>query len=174
MRNVYSGSKTMIREYRDDDFSQVFDVFKSLESSPPWPEYFPNGWQNETLENEVSTIRKYGGGRMYVSIKNNTVCGFVGMHVLTDFVTNEISHLQTKLSKVKDAYYLRNIVVHKDFQGGSHALRLCRTFQQEAMRSNYSHLVTRTPPKNNKGINFFQTVGFKQLFADDFPQRVYL
>lgn len=167
-----------IRPYEDTDFKGIVDVVQAIQITDCWPKVYPEGWDENRIKFEFEPIKDYHNPLFLVSEQGKRITGLIAGHSLGDFIIKEVKHLsdeffnrQIKLKEIP--FYQRDILVHPDFQNGFVGLRLFKAMEKFAKEKEYNTLITRTPPENEKGIEFFKKIGYKEIFKDSTPSRIY-
>jgi len=167
----------LIRSYTENDFEGIVRVIHSCQTEECWPHYYPNGWDEDRIRAEFRPMKEYRNPVFLVSESDNKVTGLIAGHDSNSFVDNEIPHLKEKFAErglySDSVFYQREIIITRDHQKGTVGLRLFRAMKQLATEKGYLRLVTRTPPLNLRGRTFFAKLGYKEIFEDDKPERVY-
>jgi GNAT superfamily N-acetyltransferase len=156
------------------DFEGVKEVIQSAQTKECWPYYYPNGWDDKRIWQEFDPVENYRHSIFLVSEENGKITGLIAGHDLNSFINNEVPHLRSRFNQgFRDAFYQRDIIIHPDFQNRVVGFRLFRAMQKHAKKKGYIRLVTRTPPRNERGINFFERLGFFEIFRNRNPERIY-
>ncbi|MFJ9031676.1 GNAT family N-acetyltransferase [Streptomyces sp. NPDC102274] len=169
-----------IRPYIESDFSGVHAAFNSLGHDPStlelWRRYFPAGWSEEGVRDELSALSVSRDPVNLVAIHEERVVGLIAGHDLKTQARLQLPHLAALFEQrpgTDGAFYQRDIVLRPDFQIRNTALALSDALLRHAKERGYTSIVTRTPPLNSTGIHFFLKQGYEEIFRDRRPDRVY-
>jgi len=164
----------IIREYKESDFPEIMRVIQATDKTDCWPKVFPYGWSEGRIREEFAPMKDYKDSCFFISEDNGRLTGLIAGHELLSFVENEVPHLRERFQEdINLDYYQRDIIVHPNFQRGWVGLKLFRKMVEYAKAREYKRVVTRTPPLNSRGIKFFFGVGYRELFRDNNPERIY-
>ena len=169
--------RMIIRPYSEDDFRGIVALVHSIQDTESWPIVYPGGWDKERIKQEFDPMKEYKDSLFLVSESQGIITGLIAGHDLEPFISNEMLHLTNKFKELgltnSKFFYQRDIMIHKDFQRGFLGFRLFNELKKHAIEKGYNKLVTRAPPLNKRGIDFFVRVGYTEIFKDDNPKRVY-
>lgn len=161
-----------IRAYEEKDFPGIVEVIRETQVIDCWPKVFPNGWDEKRVREEFSPLMGYKDS-LFLVAEDNDVVGLIAAHSLIPFVQLEIPHLQKKFVNLPLSYYQRDLILAPRVQRGFLGLRLFNEMRRFAVDKGYKTLVTRTPPLNLRGMAFFDRIGYREIFRDNSPERVY-
>lgn len=167
----------MIRKYDEKDFEGIIKIIQSNQNDECWLNYYPNGWEVNKIKEEFEPLNRYNNPIFLVSEINKELTGLIAGHDLEPFIENEIPHLKDLFDEFKlsgnSSFYQRDLIVHKNNQKGTSAIRLFNALREHAIKNNKANIVTRTPSLNLEGIDFFEKLGYKEIFRDKNPERIY-
>jgi GNAT superfamily N-acetyltransferase len=167
----------MIRQYSEKDFDGIVKLIQSIQDTDCWPLVYPNGWDIKKIKEEFEPMDNYQDSLFLVSESDGALTGLIAGHDLASFIRDEIPHLKNKFEEQDlvnpNVFYKRDIMIHPEYQRGFVGFRLVKELQNHASNRNYTRLVTRTPPLNLRGINFFEKLGYVPIFTDNNPERIY-
>jgi len=165
----------IIRPYEKKDFKGIVEVIHAVQKIDCWPEIYPKGWSVGRIRQEFSPIKDYWSSCFLVAEDNKKIAGLIAGHGLWMFVRKEIPHLKRKFGRYTSEdgfyYYQRDLIIHPDAQRRRLGHRLVKEFMKRAEGCN--KVFTRTPPQNRRGIEFFEKIGYRRIFRDNNPERVY-
>ncbi len=167
----------IIRNYKSRDFKDIKEIIDEVNKVECWPFYHPNGWNEERINEEFSPLDKYKDSIFFVVENEGKVVGLIVGHKFSPFLKSEINHLEEffkELISKENIYYERDILVNPKYYNKGVGSLLFEKLKIYAKDKGYKKLITRTPPLNQRGRNFFQKQGFKEILNDDKPPRVYL
>ena len=164
----------IIRDYKEKDFKKVVQLIQNIQETDCWPEVYPMGWSEKKVKNEFAPIAKYQSPLFLIAEENNKLVGLIAGHEFMEFAQHELPHIENKFATYGIFhYYQRDIIIHPNFQGRTTAPRLNKKLESHAKNCGYHKIITRTPPQNQKGIKFFNRLGYKESLRDTNPERIY-
>lgn len=166
-----------IRPYSEKDFDGIVQLVQNLQKTDCWPIVYPEGWNEKRIKEEFEPMHHYRDSLFLVSESEEGITGLIAGHSLKFFISEEVPHLEDKFrefnSTCNTVFYQRDIMIHPAHQRGLTGFRLFKALMHHAVSSVYSQIVTRTPPQNLRGINFFERLGYVPIFSDNNPERIY-
>ena len=166
-----------IRQYSEKDFDGIVQLIQSIQKTDCWPIVYPSGWDEKRIKEEFEPMRNYHDPLFLVSESEEGITGLIAGHDLKSFIIDEVPHLDHKFREFNSicnaVFYQRDIMIHPAHQKGFSGLRLFQALRRHALSIGYDQVVTRTPPENLRGINFFEKLGYVPIFSDNNPKRIY-
>ena len=173
-----------IRPYKESDFDEIVRIIEAAQIIDCWPKVFPEGWSGERIRDEITPKNpKYPIRNLVFNVAeiNGGARGFIIGQDLASFIKNEAPQLSEEFSRrgllspeiFDSSFYQRDLIIHPDNQKGLTGLRLFQTLKKYATSNGFAKLVTRTPPQNKRGMQFFKGLGYYDLFKDNNPKRKY-
>jgi GNAT superfamily N-acetyltransferase len=166
-----------IRDYGEGDFDGIRKVVDRVDQTYVWPVCHPKGWDEARIREEFDPIWGYKDPLFLVAEYRSQIVGLIAGHDLVTFIEQEIPHLKDQFLARnqfnKGVYYQRDIIVTPESWGKEVAFSLFDGLRRKTVRRGYKKIVTRTFPINERGVRFFERLGFQSMFTDDNPERVY-
>ena len=162
-----------IRPYTHADQAQGVEIMKAALAIPPWPEIYRGGWDFDRIVAEFLPLKDLQEGLFLVAEIDGVIEGGIAGVPLKLFLENDIPHLAGRFENVEETFYQRDIILDPTIRGGHMAYELSDEIKKFAVSEGFKYLATRTHPKNERGMKFFNHLGYRETITDDNPERIY-
>ncbi len=124
--------KVLLKKMTKSHIQEIAEIEQACFSKP---------WSAQSIENELHN----NNAHFFVSMLNNTVIGYCGMH------------------NALDEWYVANIAVLPDYQGNGLGTALTKHLISYAEKQNGAFITLEVRPSNAKAINIYSNLGFKKM-----------